>query len=51
MSDQPKKKRVVVCIEDEKEMIDLVKLILEQQGFEVFGAVGGEEGEFLRMPQ
>ena len=44
MSDQPKKKRVVVCIEDEKEMIDLVKLILEQQGFEVFGAVGGAEG-------
>lgn len=38
------KKRVVVCIEDEKEMIDLVKLILEQQGFEVFGAVGGEVG-------
>lgn len=44
MTDQQKKKRVVVCIEDEKEMIDLVKLILEQQGFEVFGAVGGEEG-------
>jgi len=44
MTDQQKKKRVVVCIEDEREMIDLVKLILEQQGFEVFGAVGGEEG-------
>lgn len=44
MSDHSTKKRVVVCIEDEKEMIDLVKLILEQQGFEVFGAVGGIEG-------
>ena len=44
MSDHSTKKRVVVCIEDEQEMIDLVKLILEQQGFEVFGAVGGVEG-------
>lgn len=44
MSDHSTKKRVVVCIEDEKEMIDLVKLILEQQGFEVFGAVGGVQG-------
>lgn len=43
MSDS-EKKLAVVCIEDEKEMIDLVKLILGQQGFEVFGAVGGEEG-------
>jgi two-component system response regulator VicR len=43
MSDS-RKKRVVVCIEDEPEMIDLVKLILEQHNFEVFGAVGGEEG-------
>jgi DNA-binding response OmpR family regulator len=43
MSDS-RKKRVVVCIEDEPEMIDLVKLILEQHNFEVFGAVGGEDG-------
>ena len=34
----------VVCIEDEQEMIDLVKLILGQHGFEVEGAVGGQEG-------
>lgn len=34
----------VVCIEDEQEMIDLVKLILGQHGFEVVGAVGGQEG-------
>ncbi|MCA9989260.1 MAG: response regulator [Anaerolineales bacterium] len=36
--------RKVVCIEDEQEMIDLVKLILSQHGFEVVGAVGGQEG-------
>jgi DNA-binding response OmpR family regulator len=34
----------VVCIEDEQEMIDLVKLILSQHGFEVIGALGGQEG-------
>ena len=37
-------KKKVVCIEDEREMIDLIKLILERKGFEVLGAVGGEEG-------
>jgi DNA-binding response OmpR family regulator len=34
----------VVCIEDEPEMIDLVRLILGRRGFEVFGAHGGLEG-------
>lgn len=34
----------VVCIEDEPEMIDLIKLILLRDGFEVFGAAGGMEG-------
>jgi DNA-binding response OmpR family regulator len=34
----------VVCIEDEPEMIDLVRLILSRKGFEVIGAPGGEEG-------
>lgn len=34
----------VVCVEDEPEMIDLVKLILSRDGFEVFGARGGMEG-------
>ncbi len=38
------KKTKVLCIEDEPEMIDLVKLILERKGFEVMGAVGGREG-------
>ena len=34
----------VVCIEDDPEMIDLVKLILARQGYEVIGAMGGREG-------
>lgn len=39
-----KKKCVVVCIEDELEMIDLIRLILDRKNFEVIGAVGGHEG-------
>jgi DNA-binding response OmpR family regulator len=38
------KKKVVVCIEDEPEMIDLVKLILRRSEFELVGAVGGRDG-------
>ncbi|MBN2305503.1 MAG: response regulator [Anaerolineae bacterium] len=34
----------VVCIEDDPEMIELVKLILTRRGYDVIGAVGGEEG-------
>ena len=35
----------IVCVEDEIEMIELVKLILsEKQGFEVHGALGGQQG-------
>jgi two-component system response regulator VicR len=34
----------VVCIEDEPEMIDLVRLILGRKGFNVIGANGGVEG-------
>jgi len=41
MSEMRKK---VVCIEDEPEMIDLVRLILGRKGFELIGAVGGREG-------
>ncbi len=37
-------KRRVLCIEDEPEMIDLMRLILERKGFEVLGAVGGRQG-------
>jgi DNA-binding response OmpR family regulator len=38
------KKNKVVCIEDEAEMIDLVKLILGRKGFDLTGAMGGREG-------
>ena len=41
MTDERKK---VVCIEDELEMIELVKLILGRNKFDVVGAVGGQEG-------
>ena len=34
----------VVCIEDEPEMIDLVRLILGRKGYEVIGADGGIDG-------
>lgn len=36
--------RKIVCIEDEREMIDLVKLILSRYGYEVIGADGGRAG-------
>ncbi len=36
--------RQVVYIEDEPEMIDLVKLILSRKHFDVVGANGGREG-------
>lgn len=36
--------RRVVYIEDEPEMIDLVRLILSRKNYEVFGANGGREG-------
>jgi DNA-binding response OmpR family regulator len=34
----------VLCIDDEKEIIDLIRLILNRKGYEVVGAIGGEEG-------
>lgn len=34
----------MVYIEDEEEMIDLVRLILGRRGYEVIGANGGREG-------
>jgi len=34
----------IVCIEDEPEMIDLIRLILSRRGYEVHGAPGGKEG-------
>ncbi len=40
----PQRPRLVICVEDEPEMIELVKLILSRKGFEVIGAVGGRSG-------
>jgi CheY-like chemotaxis protein len=34
----------ILCIEDEKEMIDLVRLILTRHGYRVIGAQGGQLG-------
>src|SRR3989337_236285 len=42
MSDRTVKQ--ILCIEDEPEMIDLIRLILGRRGFEVHGASGGTEG-------
>ncbi len=36
--------RHILCIEDEPEMIDLIRLILGRRGYEVQGASGGKEG-------
>lgn len=37
-------KKRLVYIEDEQEMIDLVRLILNRRGYEIIGANGGHEG-------
>lgn len=34
----------ILCIEDDPDMIDLIRLILERRGFEVEGANGGKAG-------
>ena len=36
-------KKRILCIEDETEMIDLMRLILERKGFEFVGAEGGQQ--------
>jgi two-component system, OmpR family, response regulator VicR len=42
MSNQSVKR--ILCVEDEQEMIDLIRLILGRRGFDVKGATGGKEG-------
>ncbi len=42
--DRQAAKLKILCVEDEPDMIDLVRLILEREGFEVLGAMGGQEG-------
>ncbi|MGD0173692.1 MAG: response regulator [Anaerolineales bacterium] len=34
----------ILCIDDEKEIIDLIRLILARKGYDVEGAISGEEG-------
>jgi CheY-like chemotaxis protein len=42
----------ILCIEDEPQMIDLIRLILETGGYQVVAAQGGEEGlEMMRSEQ
>jgi DNA-binding response OmpR family regulator len=41
MSEKPKH---ILCIEDEPEMIELVRIILSRKGYEISGAAGGQEG-------
>jgi DNA-binding response OmpR family regulator len=36
--------KTIVHVEDEPEMVDLVKLILGRKGYQVIGATGGQEG-------
>jgi two-component system response regulator VicR len=44
-----KSSKMILCIEDEQEMIDLMRLILNRRGFEIRGANGGKEGlEIIR---
>jgi two-component system response regulator VicR len=46
---EEKTKKLILCIEDEAEMIDLIRLILTRRGFDVRGANGGKEGlEIMR---
>ncbi|MBI2331126.1 MAG: response regulator [Chloroflexi bacterium] len=36
--------KTILCVEDEPEMIDLIRLILARKGYNVQGAAGGVEG-------
>ncbi len=45
-------KAKILCIEDDQEMIDYIRLILGKAGYEVIGAVGGAAGlEAMRQEQ
>jgi two-component system response regulator VicR len=41
---EEKSTKRILCIEDDPEMIDLIRLILGRRGFEVLGAAGGNAG-------
>ena len=43
-------KQRILVIEDEAEMIDLTRIVLEREGYKVLGAVGGARGlEMIRQ--
>ena len=42
--DDKKSAKNILCIEDEPEMIDLIRLILGRRGYTVIGATGGRAG-------
>ena len=45
-------KTKILCIEDDPDMIDYLKLILGKAGYEVIGALGGQQGlEAMRTEQ
>jgi DNA-binding response OmpR family regulator len=39
-----KMKEHIVCIDDEPELLAIIRFILEREGFQVTGAVGGRKG-------
>ncbi len=41
----------ILCIEDEPQMIDLIRLILGNEGYEVIGAEGGQKGLELKRQE
>ena len=41
---EPDKTIRVVCVEDEPEMIELIRLILGRKNFDLIGAIGGRDG-------
>lgn len=38
------RKKRILYVEDEKEMLELTRIVLEREGYEMVGAVGGAEG-------
>lgn len=50
MSEEGRRKIRIVCIEDDQDMIDLIRLIVTRRGYELVGwATGGREGiEIIR---
>jgi two-component system response regulator VicR len=44
MHTQSLDKGTIVCIEDEPEMVQVIKMILNRSGYTVIGALGGQEG-------